>query len=352
MALTEQQETTIVFDERVDGFPTFLTYIPSSGLSINNRHFSFGNGGVYEHNSPNVARGTFYGDKTESTIEVVFNDNPSTVKDFWSIGYEGTEGWTADLSSDLDSVVIDETTIPFTRSISASLDTFINKEGKFYSQIQGIYTGFEMPDLTKLAVIPVGEAQYEDTVLTFTEGIPFEVIQSTSVGDIDYIGDRIFYYSKTGINPTTGETTYNTDDLKYAGIITNISETRKDVTVTIPIAPDELFRYNIDADIDLYRVFRNDSSEIQQISFSTFSTDNLYPIWSEIPVEEPEGGLIEYNIPTLDGINDNDFFITVKNEEAETSSLKGFFCTVKMKNNERLMAELFSVDTELSISSS
>ena len=83
-------ELTIGYELDVEGWVSRYSWIPEAGLSINNRFYSFKNGRPYVHNSPNVPRNHFYDFQHFSEIEVIFNDNPSAVKEFQTIAYEGT----------------------------------------------------------------------------------------------------------------------------------------------------------------------------------------------------------------------------------------------------------------------
>ena len=336
-----EKEITLVFDERVGGFPTFQTYVASSGLSIDNRHFTFSGGGVYEHNSSVPARGTFYGNKTESTVEVVFNDSPSAVKDFWSVGYEGTGNWSAELSSDLDSEILDDTTVPYTRSVSCVLSVadFISREGKYFSSIKGVYSDFEMPDLSKIYINSIGPGDYDAGVVVFNEaptGIQADIVQD----NVAYEGDRVFFYQSIDPLPD-GTLQWDTDNLLYAGKVTDY-DSDKTISVSIPIQPRARVRHN-------NRVYENISQIIQNVRFQTDFLEAT--IWEEQPLTDLDGNAIEYNVPVVEPINDGDFFIYAKSGEVETSSLKGFFCSMTFKNNSNDMAELFSINTELTQSS-
>lgn len=54
---------TVSFDERVDGWTSFKSFLPESGLSINNIYYTFKNGDLYSHD--NLVRNTFYETKSE-----------------------------------------------------------------------------------------------------------------------------------------------------------------------------------------------------------------------------------------------------------------------------------------------
>ena len=89
----EDGNTTVAYDLDVQGWPSRMSYIPEGGLSLGNKFYSWKGGKMYMHNSNNVPRNNFYGSQYNSEVEVIFNDNPSSVKEFLTLSYEGTEGW-------------------------------------------------------------------------------------------------------------------------------------------------------------------------------------------------------------------------------------------------------------------
>ena len=82
-------DQTLSFDERVDGWTSFKSFIPEAGLSINNKYYTFKNGDLYSHD--NTTRNTFYGTAYQSSINVLLNDFPTVVKSFKTLNYEGSD---------------------------------------------------------------------------------------------------------------------------------------------------------------------------------------------------------------------------------------------------------------------
>ena len=98
------------FKESVDGWNTTLSYVPEAGVSLNNRYYTFKSGELYEHApyvdptaDPLVAipRSNFYGAQYNSTVTPIFNDAPTSIKNFKTLSYEGDEGWTADVTTNM-----------------------------------------------------------------------------------------------------------------------------------------------------------------------------------------------------------------------------------------------------------
>jgi len=173
--LTETQETghdatTISYSERSKGWVSFKSFIPQSGLSINNSYYTFDKGHIYEHDDESVDRNNFYGSPYNSDITTIFNKTPNTVKNFTTINYEGTQarvtafdtesvdwyngdysegvgGITTANSYDGEYFNLESKTGWYVDNIATNLQTcgeieFIEKEGKWF----GTPTGEAMGD--------------------------------------------------------------------------------------------------------------------------------------------------------------------------------------------------------------
>ena len=90
-AVTGSEYKTLAFDESVLGWTSFFSYRPSYITSLVSNFYSFFNGEVYLHNNGNYA--TYYNITSDSTVRVVLNSQPSVVKNFKTINYEGNDGW-------------------------------------------------------------------------------------------------------------------------------------------------------------------------------------------------------------------------------------------------------------------
>ncbi len=120
---------TVSYKESVRGWESFKSYIPESGLSIASTYYTFKNGKIYSHN--NETRNHFYGEKdtennniiSESFVNTLFNQEPTTVKSFKTLNYDGDTGWKcSEITTDLNSVTVSD---------------FINKENRYYAYIKG-----------------------------------------------------------------------------------------------------------------------------------------------------------------------------------------------------------------------
>ena len=93
---TDTTYKTLTFDERNQGWTSFFTYKPDDMFSSKGNFYSFKASGttsyLYKHYS-NQDRNNFYGTKTPSSIQFVFNPAPNNIKTFKTINYEGSNGW-------------------------------------------------------------------------------------------------------------------------------------------------------------------------------------------------------------------------------------------------------------------
>ena len=134
---------TLSFDESVKGWTSLFNYKPNQIISLNNDYFTTFSGEIYKHYTlaPNTsARATFYGITYSSNVTFVFNGNPSIVKNFQTINYEGDSGWKM-LSFNTSADIA----LPITQSIFATtleelqnsllINRFKVKENKYFADI-------------------------------------------------------------------------------------------------------------------------------------------------------------------------------------------------------------------------
>jgi len=138
---TASSYNTLSFDESVQGWTSLLTYKPSLAFSLSSTFFTTNTGKLYQHyGSANYCN--FYGTVSDSTVTVVLNAQPSTVKVFQTINYEGSGDWTV---SSLDASSGDLGQVPISKYIlPTSLNDFSNelftnsfkrKENKYFANI-------------------------------------------------------------------------------------------------------------------------------------------------------------------------------------------------------------------------
>ena len=91
---------TLGYDEQIKGWTSFYSYKPVLMGSLKNNFFTFINSNIYQHYDESVSDGRckFYGatSPAEAFVEFIFNPNPTVVKNFNTIAYEGNNGWEVD----------------------------------------------------------------------------------------------------------------------------------------------------------------------------------------------------------------------------------------------------------------
>ena len=91
---TTTDYNTLAFEEQINGWVSFFNYKPNLMFSVQNKFLTFQNASLYKHYSTVAnTRGNFYGVNYASSITTVFNEQPSLVKNFKTVGYEGSSGW-------------------------------------------------------------------------------------------------------------------------------------------------------------------------------------------------------------------------------------------------------------------
>ena len=72
--------------------------------SLRNKFFTTRKNSFYRHYSNTVPYNNFYGQQGTASIDFIFNDNPSVVKNFRTVNYEGSDNWRMDfLSTEYES---------------------------------------------------------------------------------------------------------------------------------------------------------------------------------------------------------------------------------------------------------
>tara|TARA_R110001592_G_scaffold33581_4_gene116228 strand:- start:18496 stop:25170 length:6675 start_codon:yes stop_codon:yes gene_type:complete len=164
---------TVSFNEGSKGWVSFKSFMQQAGVSCSGGYYTGEQQNIWMHYK-NPKRNNFYGVQYESSIDVVFNDQPSSMKSFYSINYEGSK-------SRIVKDIINDNTVSFpaiasnTNSIldanndlitsvkssgfynlsgvkgwyvesfetdmqSGYVPEFINKENKWYNKICGVPT--------------------------------------------------------------------------------------------------------------------------------------------------------------------------------------------------------------------
>ena len=102
----ESSPTTVSFREDVTGWVSFKSFTPENAISCANDYFTINEGKLYKHYDETVDRNTFYGYYNNSSLNVVLNDSPGSIKSFHTLDYEGSDSRVVGIRNiNVDSVV-------------------------------------------------------------------------------------------------------------------------------------------------------------------------------------------------------------------------------------------------------
>ena len=165
--LIEGEKDTITFREDVKGWVSFKSFTPENAISCANEYFTFHNGQLWQHhvelfddNNKEYNRNTFYDIHHPSSINVLINEDPSAVKIFNTINYEGSQAKIDQLLSyntyqpgtdvvtgtytDNQYYNIEDKLGWYVESVTTDqekggINEFIEKEGKWFNYIKGTF---------------------------------------------------------------------------------------------------------------------------------------------------------------------------------------------------------------------
>lgn len=218
MAVINQPKTLAYF-EGVQGWPSHYSWIPDGMISLNNRFFSFRDGTIWEHNAePSVVpRNQFYDDpftldesstsaSKPSMIQFIFNDVPTAVWNWKTLEYVGSGTWRAEVFTDTESRIIDDSVVPNVFSPVGRISAFREEEGNFYGDIGGVNeTDISDIDLKASNIVGLGAAMVNSGVLTFP----------SVINDLVSLGDDLYFFTNTG----TAQSPVYSNELRYAGVV-------------------------------------------------------------------------------------------------------------------------------------
>jgi hypothetical protein len=162
---------SVSFMENINGWTTRLSYSPEFAASLNNEYYTFQNGEIWEHS--NQIRSSFYGIREYSTVTPIFNDAPSSIKNFKTLSYEGDAGWTADVLTDQQD---------------GEVEAWKTKENLYFNYIKGKATTLSNIDTGEFSVQGLGNVLSHDPGSTIVV-INGKLNVSLQKGDIVYSYD-------------------------------------------------------------------------------------------------------------------------------------------------------------------
>ena len=194
--ISKDTYSTLSFDESSGGWVSFYTYKPTFGFSLSNEFYTYNLQNLYKHYSDDVQRGMFYKSvyTDPSNVEFVFNDQPTTVKNFHTIDYEGTSGWkmaSAETDMHVAYPVLSSDTSVSTLSIPVN---FVNKENKYYGHIRNNTTTTSINQITGIDLSGI-KGYFNKVKMQYWK--PSEAIASSvSKGELYAVGSETVYSSQ------------------------------------------------------------------------------------------------------------------------------------------------------------
>ena len=125
---------TLAFDELVKGWTSFFTYVPELTTSCLGQYYSFKNNGIYQHYI-NTVYNSFYDTSAPSSVTFVFNPQPTRMKTFKTINYEGSNGWEVVNNS----FISDATGFDSDPSVPGAWTSWTDTVSTIYSYDEGYY---------------------------------------------------------------------------------------------------------------------------------------------------------------------------------------------------------------------
>jgi len=182
--VTTDEPVTVSFKEDVRGWVSFKSFVPENAISCANDYFTILDGKLYKHYDESVGRNTFYGTPVDSSVNVILNDSPGSVKAFHTLDYEGSQSKINKFTFDPVTRISDAQPYNLegkpgwhvsnfvTDLEEGSLNEFIEKEGKWFNYLRG-------KSVTTSPTKFVDSNYDTDSFAIQGIGHPYETIQST-----------------------------------------------------------------------------------------------------------------------------------------------------------------------------
>ena len=326
---------TISYSEPANGWTSRKTFYPQNSLSINGKYYSMYTGDLWEHNHTAANYGSFYAvaitDSNCASVKFIFNDQPSSIKNFKTLNYEGTDpeqtkyaGTIAGISGytglTIDEVIAKKPTLSesdaltptttkgwYCDSITTSEQTgevkeFKDKEGKWFSSIRNksiTATDLQTGDAAKeFAIQGIGNASANVTDPASVVGGQITVNLNKATGGANYEIEAI-----TPSSPNTGADTATYIELFPSGAYDKSVEFRikppagKVVTAADFDCTGETSSPVSDALNHINVTFTNESVADE---FGNFGTDNT--ILVTVPVIFTHGNAPQTVVANITGI--------------------------------------------------
>jgi len=392
--------TTVSFKENVKGWVSFKTFVPENALSLANNYYSLYEGKFYQHYVETVDRNNFYGVGYNSSVNVLLNDLPGTIKTFNTINYEGSQ-----------SKTLPSPELIINGDFSSGSDGWKLTGGSGSEQwiiSSGVAQGGVSPNYGYMAqsnVNIVEGRKYQITydIVVASTGGQFILANHTTVASTlnsSSANNNVNLINETVVGTHTVEWIQGPgsvgkirlwNDAAFDGSVSNISV--KELTFT---EKNGWFATNITTDKQkgsLSEFIEKEGKwfnyikgvvelDVSLIDFSAFNLqgigvissinglilsfngsinvslqvgDVVYSQFNQVVTKAGIVTFIKNNSITIDNSgtipNTSDFALFAKNDVVNTSSLLGYYADVKFENNSTNKIELFSIGSEVSESS-
>jgi len=205
---TSTDDITVTFNEAAKGWISFKSFVTYAGETVAGKYYTTNQGNIWKHYNEGKYN-NFYGTQYDSSITVMLNDMPSSVKLFNTLNYEGTQsrvvlfgdGYLSGPYNDVDGVGMktantvqgtfynsasnDQSDIQFLNSGTAAdfdyyndvgksgwyvsdiktdmqegtVDEFREKEGKWFNYIKGEQSNLNNMDSSEFTIKGIRESQ-------------------------------------------------------------------------------------------------------------------------------------------------------------------------------------------------
>jgi hypothetical protein len=232
----------VSFNEKSKGWVSFKSFIPQTGLSINGEYLTGAEGvvgidggnndivdvAVWSHHDETIDTNKFYGKQYTSTIDILFNDEPSTVKGFSSIKYEGSQAKVDQNLSDNQHYNLVSKSGWYVESIKTdqqegNISEFISKEGKWFNNIFGEQTTIDnyltTLDTSEFSVQGIGIPTATSYTVPDSWTLTIDAITTPTTDSLPIDGDYIFM-EQDFVNPNSpvddwNVVVVNSDEIKF-----------------------------------------------------------------------------------------------------------------------------------------
>ena len=284
------ENKSITFKEDVRGWVSFKSFVPEIGISMASNYYTMQGGKLYTHHDENVNRNQFYGIDFDSTIDVVLNDGPGAIKTFHTLDYEGSQSRISLFATDANTGLSDAQPYNLTAQPGWSVSSIIT------DQQEGNINEF---------------IEKEGKWFNYIKGIDSNITLETDFGAFDIQGIGIVSNVDTSTSPQL---------ISFDNDI-NTSLQVGDVLYWESTSPTGGFNTISVSDIEEY-------GTVNALTATAIFVD----ITGTIPTE-------------------GDYIMFTKNHIVNTSSLVGYFASIRLENNAKDKVELFSIGSEITESS-